>query len=221
MKNKYKAFFAGELFDHKHITGNLLLAQKIEKLSDSLYECILPQDWKGVKFDNAIDIRNKNFKLIMQSDVIVFNFDGVDLDSGTVAEFMFAKMLDIPAILLRTEHRNKGYLFGDDWNLMVNGFPRTTIVKHAALELYNYFGLEKTHEKIAKSVINAVKKVMNQEPVLKSYDETISAYQHVIKSCGSGLNKIISDELLNELISSKLKKSLSFTKKPVCLRQMA
>ena len=44
---KYKIYFAGDLFDHKHIAGNFLLAKTIESLSDGLYECVLPQDWEG------------------------------------------------------------------------------------------------------------------------------------------------------------------------------
>lgn len=62
----------------------------------------------------TIDIRNRDIKAVMEADLVFFNFDGTDLDSGTVVEFMIAKMLDIPAVLLRTDCRNGGYLGGED-----------------------------------------------------------------------------------------------------------
>jgi hypothetical protein len=92
---------------------------------------------------------------------------------------MIAKMLDIPAVLLRTDFRNGGQLFGDDWNLMAIGYPRCTIVKHPALTMYNDLGLEKMHRTIAQSIINAFDKVVKEKPLLSSYEEIFYAYQHV------------------------------------------
>jgi nucleoside 2-deoxyribosyltransferase len=214
----YKVYFAGDLFDQKHITGNLLLSKNIEKLCNGLYKCVLPQDWEGATFDNSIDIRNKDFKSVMLADLILFNFDGVDLDSGTVAEFMFAKMLDIPAVLLRTDVRNGGYLFGDDWNLMLSGFPRCVVVKNSALELFNDFGLEKTQTIIARSIIDAFNEVLKKEPLLKSYEEIFSAYRFVSKMCGSRLDKIISDKFLHELVTAKMDKKIYKNNRKLQLR---
>jgi len=207
---QYKIYFAGELFDQKHITGNFFLAKAINKLENGSYKCILPQDWEGAKFDNEIDIRNKDFSAVMNADLALFNFDGIDLDSGTVAEFMFAKMLDIPAVLLRTEIRNGGYLFNADWNLMVSGFPRCKVVKHSALELYNDLALdiEQTHNTIAKSIISAFEKALKQEPILNSYDDIFYAYKHIIKMCGPSFNKLFSDEYLHNLIATKIDKKI-------------
>ena len=49
------------------------------------------------------------------------------LDSGTVVEFVYAKLLDIPAVILRTDFRGGGDqdTDGDAWNLMVSFYPRT------------------------------------------------------------------------------------------------
>ena len=41
---EYTIYFAGELFDHKHLIGNALLAAHIERLSNGRYRCVLPQD---------------------------------------------------------------------------------------------------------------------------------------------------------------------------------
>ncbi|MCF7899189.1 hypothetical protein K9L05_00900 [Candidatus Babeliales bacterium] len=43
----YNIYFAGDLFDQKHITGNFLLAKQIEKIPNYKYKCMLPQDWEG------------------------------------------------------------------------------------------------------------------------------------------------------------------------------
>ena len=203
----HKIYFAGDLFDQKHITGNFLLAQSIEKISNSAYKCILPQDWES-SLKSAIDIRNKDIKSVMQADMILFNFDGTDLDSGTVVEFIIAKMLDIPTVLLRTDFRRGGYLFGDDWNLMVGGYPRCDIVKHSSIVMYNDLGLEKTHDTIAQSIIKAFEQVKEKQSLLNSYEEIFCAYKHVIKMCGSELDKIITPQLLNKIIDAKIKKGI-------------
>jgi nucleoside 2-deoxyribosyltransferase len=203
----YKIYFAGDLFDQKHITGNLLLAKHIEEESNNQYKCILPQDWEGI-LNTAVEIRNSDIKSIVNADFILFNFDGVDLDSGTVVEFIIAKMLDIPAVLLRTDFRNNAYLFGDDWNLMAVGYPRCVIVKHPALMMYNIMGLEETHCTIAKSIINAFKKVIQEDSLLKSYDEIFAAYQHVIKMCGSQLEQLIPTQMVHNAIRSKIEKNI-------------
>ncbi len=39
---EYTIYFAGELFDHKHLIGNALLASHIESLSGGRYRCVLP-----------------------------------------------------------------------------------------------------------------------------------------------------------------------------------
>jgi nucleoside 2-deoxyribosyltransferase len=205
--NRYNIYFAGDLFDQKHITGNLLLARQIEIESNNYYKCILPQDWEGLE-KTSVDIRNKDIKSVAQADLVIFNFDGTDLDSGTVVEFMIAKMLDIPAVLLRTDFRNGGYLFGDDWNLMVAGYPRCAVVKYPALMTYNSLGLEEMHRAIAKEVISALKKVAQEKTLMDSYEEIFSAYQHVIKMCGAGLVQMIDPQMVHTIIASKIEKNI-------------
>jgi nucleoside 2-deoxyribosyltransferase len=205
--NMYTIYFAGDLFDHKHLSGNLLLAQHIETLSNGRYKCLLPQNWEGT-LDNAIEIRNKDIKSIMVSDLIILNFDGVDLDSGTVVELIIAKMLDIPAVLLRTDIRRGGYLFNNDWNLMVMGYPRCQTIVHDALIMYNKTGLAETHHTISQSVIKALDSIRLEASILCSYEEVLAAYQYVIKMCGGGLEKEISEEQLHKMIERKIQKGI-------------
>jgi hypothetical protein len=44
LNGSYTVYFGGELFDHKDLAGNILLAQAIQKESESNYHYILPQD---------------------------------------------------------------------------------------------------------------------------------------------------------------------------------
>ena len=44
MSKAFRVYFGGDLFDHKDLIGNALLASYIEKESDSRYECYLPQN---------------------------------------------------------------------------------------------------------------------------------------------------------------------------------
>ena len=113
--------------------GNIFLAESLEKLSGGKYEkFFLAQNKVQQNVTHKI-IKDQDLLGLVNSDVALFAFDGVELDSGTVVEFMAAKMLDKPSVVYRTdfrggsgeeaidEHSNK-------WNLMVSFYPRTKIV---------------------------------------------------------------------------------------------
>lgn len=206
----YNIYFAGDLFDHKHLTGNKVLADQIELLSNKTYTCTLPQEWEGSLRSGSnfrIDTRNRDIRAVAQADLVLFNFDGPDLDSGTVVEFIIAKMLDIPAVLLRTDCRN-GAHFGYDWNLMVDNYPRCLILKHPALLMSNQMELNQMHQTIAQSVISAFESVRQEQSLLSSYDEIMSGYKYVIKMCGAGLENDLSSAALDKIISSKIAKKM-------------
>ena len=85
---------------------------------------------------SAQDIRDKDIVTLIGCDLALFNFDGPELDSGTVAEFMFAKFADIPSLLLRTDFRRGGDQGEDPWNLMMSFYPRTRTLCLNSLEIY-------------------------------------------------------------------------------------
>ncbi len=121
-------YFAGGLFDHKELIGNQLLANAVLRAAGGRYNILLPQDHESPEPDaDAIGIRDMNYRNLFQCDMFLGNFDGLELDSGTVAEFCTAKMLDMPALLLRTDFRGGGErtTSPDAWNLMLSGYPRT------------------------------------------------------------------------------------------------
>jgi len=66
----------------------------------------------------------------------LFQRDGPELDSGTVAEYMLAKFADIPTVLLRTDFRKAGDSHVDPWNLMLSDYPRTEKVILNGMDVY-------------------------------------------------------------------------------------
>lgn len=204
----FTVYFAGDLFDQKHITGNWILARQIEKHSGNRFTCLLPQDIECGQNKCEIDIRNRDIQAIVESDVVLFNFDGADVDSGTAVEYVIAKMLDIPSVILRTDCRRVIYAFGEDWNLMMSGFPRCVPIKHSALALYNEVGLEKTHQKIAEAIIAGFERVMKEQSLLKSYKEILMAYNFVLKMCGGKLKEMIPQKFLSEIVTKKIEKNI-------------
>jgi len=134
-KKSYSVYFAGELFDLKHLVGNAYLAEAIYEKSHGKFLCRLPQDFE-LRGLNPHVIRDQDIDMLLACDLAIFNFDGTELDSGTVVEFMLAKFADIPAVILRTDLRAAGDQASarrDPWNLMASFYPRTEVVRAASL----------------------------------------------------------------------------------------
>ena len=131
MKKKqrsYTVYLGGELFSLKHLIGNAWLAEAIYEKSHGRFRCVLPQDFFELRGRSGRAIRDYNLRALLASDLALLNFDGSELDSGTVIEFMYAKFADMPAVLLRTDIRNAGDHREEPWNLMASYFPRTASV---------------------------------------------------------------------------------------------
>ena len=110
MKKKLRSlnvFFASELFNLKHLIGNAYLAEAIYEKSHGRYLCVLPQDF-APRGTTPRTIRDHNIRSLVGCDLALFSFDGPDLDSGTLAEFMIAKFADIPSVILRSDRRGAG-----------------------------------------------------------------------------------------------------------------
>jgi hypothetical protein len=135
-------------------------------------------------------IRDQNIKTLLDSDLAIFNYDGPDLDSGTVIEFLFAKFADIPAVLLRTDVRGGGGEHRTQpWNLMSNFYPRTSTVitpafpnyrsanlKHRRLPgatrlagQYSTAAAQVVCDRIASLVVNALERLLRTEPVMPKH----------------------------------------------------
>lgn len=125
-------YFAGELFSLKHLLGNAALAHRIQTQSKGRYTCILPQSLEQ-RGTTCLDIRNQDIAQLLRADLCLCNFDGTEIDAGTVVEFMIAKFLDIPTVLLRTDFRKGGDHESGHWNLMLSGYPRTKTLTYDAM----------------------------------------------------------------------------------------
>lgn len=210
-----KIYFAGDLFDAKDIAGNLLLAGLIEKKSGNRYQVMLPQDGESeVTNRTAQSIRDADFELLLNCDVLVANFDGTDLDSGTVVEFCFAKMLDMPAVLLRTDFRNSGDATlpdGEPWNLMCSHYPRTEVRHINAMLCYHEHKdpavdkisiLENFYGAIAEETVEALDKVVAGESWLKENELQLQLMM-LLKSAGKSLSERFPEERIKILAESK------------------
>ena len=213
----FSVYFAGDLFDHKHLIGNALLAEAIERHSGGRYTCVTPQDLEQ-STGRAADIRNQDLKQVMACDLGLFNFDGADLDSGTVVEFMMAKFLDIPAVVLRSDFRSSGDQDkdGDDWNLMCSFYPRARQVRFNAMAWYQEAraGAEDTgdcsrrlYARVAAAVIGQLDAVRAEPPVIDS-GRLNELYRWATRFPGGGFEVACGPGFVEETIAAKRRKGL-------------
>ena len=158
VKNSRSVYFAGELFSAKHLVGNAYLAEAIHAASHGRYLCRLPQDFE-LRGHHPQLIRDKDIRSLLECDLALFNFDGPELDSGTVVEFMFAKFADIPCVILRSDFRAAGDQGpgNDPWNLMASFYPRAISVPVNALALY-----KKAHAAARRAALDDVIRLAGQ-----------------------------------------------------------
>ncbi len=208
-------YFAGDLFDSKDLGGNLMLADAIEKESCGRYLIKLPQDGEcEVTARTSRSIRDADFDMLLSCDAIIANFDGPDLDSGTVVEFCFAKMVDMPAVLLRTDFRNSGDQTlpdGCPWNLMCSHYPRTEVRHINGMVLYHECKQNSSdaramlncyYSKIAQTAVEALDKAFAAESWL-TVEELPSQYDRAVRSIGGDVSKLLTPEKLQKIIRCK------------------
>ena len=217
MPEQNSVYFAGDLFNHKDLIGNLLLADAIERESSGRYVCVLPQHLEQ-STSRSIDIRNNDLSKIVSSDLILVNFDGTELDSGTVIEFLFAKALDVPAVILRSDFRSAGdQERGDPWNLMCSGYPRTGKLTLNAMAWYQEaWGkgggteavLERFYIKLSKAIITEFDKVYNEPSLIDSQQMLRNVYEWGLRFPGNGFSDLFTEQELITLLEKKQKKAL-------------
>ena len=220
MAPAFTVYFAGAQFTHKDLLGNALLASAIEEYAARRYVCVLPQHFDQTTVA-PVDIRNQDLLQLMTCDLALFNFDGTDLDAGTVVEFMFAKCLDIPAVLLRTDFRAAGDqpTAGDAWNLMCSFYPRTKVVQLNAMAWYQqarhaggtpYEVAQRLCQRLAVVVVENLDAVRSEPPVAKGPQAEIERrYQWALRFPGSGFDTYgAAPGFVTQLVAEKSKKGL-------------
>jgi hypothetical protein len=136
-------------------------------------------------------------------------------------EFLYAKTLDIPAIIIRSDFRGSGDQSreGDPWNLMASFYPRTRKLEFNAMEWYQreinalsddqdiFDTADRLYRRIANSVI-AELDIVIQDPPLLSTDQgqVFSLYRWASVFPGGGLKEIVPN--IDDIIISKKNKGL-------------
>ena len=216
----FTIYFAGQLFDHKHLAGNALLASHIDGASGGRYRCILPQDLeqRGI---GPMGIRDQDLRAVMECDLALFNFDGAEIPVGAVVEYMYAKTLDIPAVILRTDFRGGGdqNAEGDPWNLMASFYPRTRIRHIDGMQWYQQSlrqGGEadqvasRYQRRIADVVLELLDEARAIPTVLEGGREEVErAYRWALRMAGGGMTDLASDAaFLRTVIDRKVEMRL-------------
>jgi len=181
-KKSYTVYFASELFSLKHLIGNAYLAEAIYEKSHGRYLCVLPQNLEQ-RGNTARSIRDQDILTLLRCDLGLFNYDGTEIDSGTVVEFMLAKFADIPSVILRSDFRHGGDQRGDPWNLMTSFYPRTANV------IIDSLGLYKTKMKSRRS--------QPRDEIVRLAGQHSSAdaqgmCERIAEACVRGLDRVVS-----------------------------
>ena len=221
MNHLFTIYLGGSLFNHKDLTGNALLAEYIETGSGNQYRCCLPQNVEQHQ-TTALDIRNKDIVKLIECDLGLFNFDGTELDAGVVVEFMLAKFLDIPAVILRSDFRTCGEkeIGGEDWNFMCSFYPRTRVVQFNAIISYQEAleegqTLNETvdiyYTRIAKLIVEGLDSVRKEEPLLKGDPKKLETlYQWALTFPGGGIDKLVcGTSFVDQIVAAKIRKGLA------------
>lgn len=224
--NSYTVYAAGGIFTQHDLTTNVYIKDSVWRQSNGKFELILPQSKELRELDRsdiAADIRNGDLVHVVKTDIFLARFDGLELDAGTVVEFMLAKFLGKPTVILRCDSRRLG---GDNldepYNLMVKNWPRTVEVHFDSL--YKFIvGYDEEREKlgnietfqttikaelqtvikgvdeIAKKIIKGLETALElKSPYPDEYQEIV--YEVIRFSPGSGFEQLLSEEELAELV---------------------
>ncbi len=188
-KKSYTVYFASELFSLKHLIGNAYLAEAIYEKSHGKYLCVLPQNIEQRR-TTARAIRDHDLRTLLECDIGLFNYDGTELDSGTVVEFMFAKFADIPSVIVRSDFRNGGDQAGDPWNLMTSFYPRTANVVLNSIGLYKAATQRRLHARRRRTKLDDVVRLAGQH----STADAQAMCEQIAAACVRALDKAIATD---------------------------
>ena len=204
MARTKKVYWAGDLFDLKDLIGNRMLADAFERRAAGRWRAVLPQE-SGANGARSDSIRDDDLEMLFGSDAVVANFDGADLDSGTVAEFCFAKFLDLPVVLLRTDFRNNNdaATCPDPWNLMCSGFPRTEVVLFNAMRESAQHDFAAITDSLAAQIVQALDRCAAMPPVADSREAAFAAIRHAVRSAGGTMPARFPDERIRAMLDAR------------------
>jgi nucleoside 2-deoxyribosyltransferase len=222
----YTVYAAGGLFTEHELATNVLIKEAIWRLSNGQFQLVLPQS-REMRELNRPDVearlRNVDLLEVVEADIVMARFDGLELDSGTVVEFTVAKSLGKPTVILRCDFRRLyGKGLSEPYNLMLKSWPRTVEVHidsylvNAGLLAEELEGLgdsgtfqammkaelnvaQKGVDEIADKVIDGLEAVIKMKsPYPPEYREIV--YKALRYSPGSGFDQLLTNSELDEII---------------------
>ena len=220
VENKYTVYAAGGIFTQHELATNVFIKDSVWRQSNGKFELVLPQSKELRELDRpdiAAYIRNVDLVQVVKSDLFLARFDGLELDAGTIIEFMLAKFLGKPTVILRCDSRRLGGKSLDEpYNLMVKNWPRTTEVHYDSLikftggfaEEQKMTGKDSTFQTTIKAELKTVMNGIDEiaqiiigglEAVLEMKSPYPSKYQEIVykairHSPGCGFEQLFSEE---------------------------
>jgi len=222
----YRIYSAGGLFIQDELATNVMLKEAVWRLSNGKFQVFLPQSREVQELDRPdieAHIRNTDLLEVVKADIILARFDGLELDSGTVLEYVMAKFLGKPAVILRCDFRRVVFIgTNGPFNSMAKNWPRSVEIQ---LHSYQIWGellakerqgldnsdtlqglmkaelgtLQKSVDEVAKQVIAALEAVIKMKsPYPPEYQEVV--YQAARYSPGSGFDALLTKSELDKII---------------------
>jgi nucleoside 2-deoxyribosyltransferase len=170
----YTIYSAGGLFTQDELATNVMIKEAVWRLSDGKFQLFLPQSREFQELDQPdieAYIRNTDLLEVVKADILLVRFDGLELDSGTVVEYMMAKFLGKPTVIMRSDFRSVSFLPScEPYNLMVKNWPRTVEIH---LNSYGIWAELFSAERKAHNDSESMRGLMNAEldTLQKSVDE--------------------------------------------------
>lgn len=185
--NHYLVYTAGRMFSQAELAFNVFLREAVWRCSNQQFELLLPQSNQPPGLDQpdaALRIRNYDLVNVIKADALLAIFDGLETDAGAVAEFMMAKFLGKPTVILRCDSRGiKGDGFDEPYNLMIKNWPRNVTVHVDSMLVYSrdFLEPEVTNETrdLTESVIQSEMAAIHQ------------GYQRIGQSLASALEEAV------------------------------
>jgi len=222
----YTVYSAGGLFTQDELAMNIMIKEAVWRLSNGKFQLFLPQSRELQELDQPdleAYIRNTDLMEVVKADILLVRFDGLELDSGSVVEYMMARFLGKPTVILRTDFRSVSSLpLCEPYNLMVKNWPRTREIHLNSFGIWaelfsaertahgdseSFHGLmnaelgtlQKSVDEVARQVITALEEVIAMKsPYPPEYQEVV--YEAARFSPGSGYAEILTTGELDEIL---------------------
>jgi len=223
----FTIYLAGGLFIQDELAMNVLLKEAVWRLSDGVFQIFLPQSREVEELyrpDIEAHIRNTDILEVMRADILLGRFDGPEPDSGTVLEFVTAKFLGKPALILRSDFRNLVFIgTRGPYNTMLKNWPRTVEIQVHSFRLWGELmgqarqgseesdpdqnllqaeldTLQKSVDAIAGQAIAGLEQVVTMaSPYPPAYQEGV--YRAARYTLGSGFDTLLSESALEVIIN--------------------